>query len=163
MIIGEVRKLTLLDLSIFLLSAAGFLNSAALSIIGLILLPNQLTGFQLLVGEWNLISVVIVGSIFGARHHALTDELTRREIRLRMYHGCPRWMRLACFTSMIAGAMLFYLPAVLEYFELSERFTGSGMPSTVPGGFGLLCFSSFFAQLYSLLTLGDAEPGTKAT
>jgi hypothetical protein len=54
---------------------------------------------------------------------------------------------------MTLGVLLFFLPAVFEFGGYIPHSAGSSLPSTTPGGFGLIAYTGFIAQLYSATSI----------
>ena len=139
----------LVERAILLALAAGMAASLALSAWGLAFMPGWLTGIAEMLGGWLLLATVAVGIAFAWRMQA-------RAIVDADYAGCPRWLRRASYALMFAGGVLFFLPAVLMFSGIGPAFNGSTLPSTVPGGFGLLAYTSIFAQTWSMIAKAEA-------
>ena len=138
------------DITIFTLCFLGLIASFILSILGLFSIQQSLTGFSALFGKLTLFALIPVGGLFIARYQALTYNVPPNEISKMRYYGCPKWMRIATYSCMVIGVCLFFLPAILEWVGFIPKSNGDSIPSTLPGGFGMLTYSSLFAQLYSL-------------
>lgn len=74
-----------------------------------------------------------------------------------MYAGCPAWMRRLTYALVAVGAAIFLTPILLGLEVGGESWRGPGR-SLFLGGFGLLAYSAFFAQVYSALHLDRALP-----
>lgn len=138
-----------IDLCIFAGCLAGLAASLVLAALGVADVRAPLTGAAFVFAKWTLLWILPVGLAFVLRYRHLTYDQTAREVEMWRYNGCPPWMRLTCLALMAAGLALFFTPAVLELMGVIPHGDNSPMPSTVPGGFGIVAFSSIFAQLYS--------------
>ncbi|MBT9539152.1 hypothetical protein [Thiobacillus sp.] len=145
----------LIDTSIFAGSLIGLLASVVLAVVGVAVAPAPLTGLADSVSKGVMFGLFPVGGAFVLRYNNLTQDTTPREVQKWGYRGCPPWMRYACYGLMIAGLVLFFMPALFESLGSIPKSDGSAFPSTVPGGFGLLAYSAFFGQLYSLKVLAN--------
>jgi hypothetical protein len=70
----------------------------------------------------------------------------------------PPLLRTISYALMVAGVLLFFFPAVLQFSGIGPDSDGTTLPSTLPGGFGLMAYTAIFAQTYSLVVLGKAAP-----
>lgn len=77
-----------------------------------------------------------------------------------MYAGCPAWMRRLTYALLGVGAALFFSSIVLDPGGPGESPLGPGS-SLFLGGFGLMAYSAFLAQVYSALHLDHAFPGRR--
>lgn len=150
---SRTRFFYLSDVLIMTLSVMGLGASLILSLIGVMSIPNSLHGTIAIFGKINLIGAAILGFVFVARYQQLTRNVPQGEVRSQRYQGCPKWMRITCYVCMLAGAFLFFLPAIAEAIGWSQRSDGTNLPATLPGGFGLLAYSAYFSQLYSGIRL----------
>ena len=131
------------------MSAAGIAVSTAMAVWGIAIAPAALQAPALWVGQATLVGVLPVGALFVLRQQA-TEALGPPD-----YSGCPFWLRLLLYALMIAGAALFFLPAVLQFWSIGPAFDGSQLPSTLPGGFGLVGYTGIFGQAYSSVALRE--------
>lgn len=145
----------LIDTSIFVSSLIGLLASLALAVVGIVVAPAPLTGVADSLAKIVMLGLFPVGGAFVLRYQHLTQDTTPREVQKWGYYGCPPWMRYTCYGLMTAGLVLFFMPAFTESTGSIPKGGGSEFPSTVPGGFGLLAYSAFFGQLYSLKVLAN--------
>jgi hypothetical protein len=146
----------IVDLYIYVACLIGLVASVWLIVLGLAVMPGPLNGYGVALAKGTLLSVFGVGVPFVLRWQQLTVDTTLRKVGKAQYRGCPRWMRLTCYGLMAAGAVLFFLPLVLESTAVTPPSDGSAIPSTLAGGFGLMAYSSIFAQLYSLKALSGS-------
>jgi hypothetical protein len=148
---------SIVEFLIYASSVVGLLLSAALAIRGLVIFPSPMTGVFATVGKWVLLALFPVGFAFVLRYQSLTRDWTRRKVRHLQYSGCPPWMKRMAYCNLGIGVVLFFLPGVLEmvgYIPKGDYSSfGKEFPSTVAGGFGLMAYSAFFAQLYSIKAL----------
>jgi len=133
---------TLVDRAILLASAAGVTASAVLSAWGATFIPGSLPRPAESLAKGLLLTLVGASVPHVLRMQALGIESAD-------YSGCPRWLRGASYALMLAGGVLFFLPAVLMFCGIGPAVDGSTLPSTVPGGFGLLAFTGIFSQTWS--------------
>jgi hypothetical protein len=140
--------LPFVETSILLASAVGFAMSLVLSAWGISIAPAPLDGPMADLGRWTLLAEFPVGLLFVLRLQA--RERVEGSYGGADYSGCPRWLRLASYAFMAAGVLLFFYPAILQFSGVGPVADGSTLPSTLPGGFGLLANSSLFAQTYSM-------------
>ena len=131
------------DALILLVALTGMLLSIVMAAWGIAIAPNPLHGAFKQIGLVTLIGTLPIGAVFVLRQQAFGAGDSAD------YSGCPRWMQLACYATFVAGLVLFFLPAVLQFCGVGPVFDGSQLPSTVPGGFGLLAYTSIFGQTYS--------------
>ena len=148
---GQIGKL--IDVGIYSISAIGLTVSVALAGFGLLTFPTPLSGWVNSASKVMLVSLVPTGALFVLRYNRLNYDRTQREIANSMYSGCPQWMRRTAYSLMILGMSLFFLPAVFEIGGYIPRSDGSSLPSTTPGGFGLIAYTAFIAQLYSATSI----------
>jgi hypothetical protein len=148
---------SLLDFAIYGASSIGLLLSTVLSIFGIFAFPQPLSGWPASLAIKLIFLLVPIGVVFVLRCNNLNYDRTQREIAKTMYTGCPSWMRTTAYLLMALGLILFFLPGLWEVLGYIPHSSGNSMPSTTPGGFGLLAFSTFIAQLYSVKALADAR------
>jgi hypothetical protein len=141
------------DFSIYGISAVGLAVSVVLVGFGLLTFPAPLSGWANSLSKVTLLSIVPTGALFVLRYNRLNYDRTQREIANSMYSGCPRWMRATAYSLMALGVILFFLPAVFEFGGYIPHSDGSSLPSTTPGGFGLIAYTAFIAQLYSATSI----------
>ena len=139
----------LIDFGIYGISTAGLVVSVVLGGFGLLTFPAPLSGWAHSFSKAMLFSLVPTGALFVCRYNQLTYDRTPRDVAKSMYSGCPPWMRTATYSLMVVGLSLFFLPAVFELCGYIPHNDGTSFPSTTPGGFGLMAYSAFIAQLYS--------------
>lgn len=144
----------LIDTGIFTGSLLGLLASLVLAVVGVAVAPVPLTGVADSLAKVVMLGLFPVGGAFVLRYHSLTQDTTPREVQKWGYGGCPPWMRYTCYGLMIVGLVLFFMPAFFESVNSTSKSGSSEFP-TVPGGFGLLAYSAFFGQLYSLKVLAN--------
>jgi uncharacterized membrane protein YidH (DUF202 family) len=143
----------LIDFGIYGISAVGLAVSVALVGFGLLTFPVPLSGWVNSLSKVMLLSLVPTGALFVLRYNRLNYDRTQREIANSMYSGCPQWMRTTAYSLMILGVSLLFLPAVFEIAGYIPHSDGSSLPSTTPGGFGLIAYTAFIAQLYSATSI----------
>ena len=131
------------DALILLVSGAGIVASAAMAAWGIAIAPNALQSPASGFGLATLVGVLLVGALFVLRQQA------RGILGPPDFSGCPAWLRLSCHALIIAGVVLFFLPAVLQFCGIGPGFNGSQLPSTLPGGFGLAGYTVIFGQAFS--------------
>ena len=139
----------LIDLAIYSASAIGFLSSLVLCIFGILAFPQPLSGWAASLSLKLMFLLIPIVFAFVLRYNNLNYDRTQREITKTMYSGCPIWMRTTAYCLMALGLILFFLPGLWEVLGYIPHSGGNSIPSTTPGGFGLLVFTSFIAQLYS--------------
>jgi len=147
----------LIDIFVYAGSVFGLLLSAILTGLGVAAFPSPLAGVAASLAKVTLFGLFPIGGVFVFRYNNLIQDTTPRDVKRWGYRGCPPWMRVTCYGLMGAGLALFFLPAFLETIGTIPRSDGSAFPATLPGGFGLIAYSSVFAQLYSLKTLANLK------
>lgn len=156
-----------LDFAIYVGSVVGLALSTILALYGISIFPTPVTGIFAILSKWDLLALFPVGFVFVFRYNSLTRDLTPREVERNRYLGCPSWMSQVAYWSMGIGAVLFFIPIVFETLGYIPKGNysafGTESPSTLVGGFGLIAYSSIFAQLYSLkaLTTHPIQPPVK--
>jgi hypothetical protein len=143
----------LIDFSIYGISTVGLAVSVVLAGFGLVTFPVPLSGWVDSLSKGMLLSLAPTGALFVFRYNRLNYDRTQREIANTIYSGCPQWMRTTAYSLMILGVSLFFLPAVFEIGGYIPHSNGSSLPSTTPGGFGLIAYTAFIAQLYSATSI----------
>ena len=146
------------DALFLLVSTAGVAVSVALSAWGVSISPGPLEGAAAEVGKWTLLATLPLGTLFVARLQA--QERIAGESRGPDYSGCPRWLRAISYALMVAGVLLFFYPAALQFSGIGPVADGTTLPSTLPGGFGIVAYTAIFAQTYSLAVLGKIVPSS---
>lgn len=145
--------LSFVDTVILLVSTAGIAVSLALSAWGVSIAPGPLQGPVAEIGKWALLAEFPLLLLFILRLQA--RDRTAGASQVPDYSGCPPWLRALSYGLMGAGVLLFFYPAVLQFSGIGAVADGSTLPSTMPGGFGLLTNTSIFAQTYSLMVLAQ--------
>jgi len=148
--------LPVIDTVNLLVSTAGIAVSVVLSAWGVSISPGPLQGPAAEIGKWTLLALVPLGILFVARLQA--RERIAGATRAPDYSGFAPWLRAIIYALMIAGVLLFFYPAVLQFSDIGPVADGSTLPSTLPDGFGLAAYTSIFAQTYSLMVLGKVVP-----
>jgi hypothetical protein len=143
---------------ILILGAAlvGLASSFILVGFGIASFPAPLLGLPAALAEYTLLGLFPVGGACILRLQQLNRDRTQREIEATRYSGCPAWMRKTAYSFMAAGVILFFLPAILEFSGTIQPSSGGHLPATTPGGFGLMAYSAFIAQLVSAKANGRA-------
>ena len=144
--------LPFVDALILLISTAGVTVSVLLSAWGVSISPGPLEGPAAEIGKWTLLAILPLGMLFVARLQA--RERIAGAPRAPDYSGCPPWLRAISCATMVAGVLLFFYPAALQFSGIGPVAVGTTLPSTLPGGFGLVAYTSIFAQTYSSIALG---------
>ena len=146
--------LPFVDALILLVSTAGVAVSVVLSAWGVSISPGSLEGPAAEIGKWTLLAVLPIGMLFVARLQA--RERIAGAPRGLDYSGCPPWLRALSYALMLAGVLLFFYPAALQFSGIGPVADGTSLPSTLSGGFGLVAYTAIFAQTYSLVVLGES-------
>jgi len=150
----------LIDLAIYSVSGIGFLVSVLLCVCGMMSFPEPLSGWAASLSKALMFSLIPIGGMFVLRLHYLNYDRTPREVAKTMYSGCPLSVRTTAYLLMASGLILFFLPGLWELLGYIPHSDGHSFPSTTPGGFGLLAFTAFIAQLYSARAMAmTAESG----
>jgi len=148
--------LPFVDALILPISTAGIAVSVVLSAWGVSISPGPLEGPVAEIGKWTLLAILPLGMLFVARLQA--RERVAGAPRGPDYSGCPLWLRAITYAMMVAGVLLFFYPAALQFSGIGPVADGATLPSTLPGGFGLVAYTSIFGQSYSLIALGKIVP-----
>jgi len=151
---------SIVDVLIYASSAVGLLLSIALSIYGLANFPSPLTGAAATLGMWVLLALLPVGLAYVLRFPSSNFDLKRETMFELRFDGCPLWVKRATRCAVGIGAVLFFLPGVLEmlgYIPKGDYSSlGKESPCTMVGGIGLMAYSAFFAHLYSSRNSGQS-------
>jgi hypothetical protein len=115
--------------------------------------PASLFGWANSLSKVTLLSIVPIGTLFVLRYNRLNYDRTQREIANSMYSGWPQWMRATAYSLTTLGVLLLFLPAGFEFGGYIPHSDSSSLPSTTPGGFGLIAYTAFIAQLYSATSI----------
>jgi hypothetical protein len=145
--------LEFVDIGFYTLCIVGLGASLALSVWGLLIIPNPLPDLPSILGKLIIVAILPIGILFVIRYQQLTRNVKPRLVGKMLYQGCPGWMKSMCYFCMLVGVIFFFLPMVLELVGAIPRNNGEFLPGTFPGGAGLLAYSALPAQLYSLKTL----------
>ncbi len=145
------------DIVMYVSSVLGLVASLCLAVLGIFSFPAPLSGFAALLGKVTMFALLPVGILYVYRLQKANYERTQREADMLGLSGCPHWMRHPANILMVLGVILFFLPGVLEFLGYIPKSDGTTLPSTTPGGFGMLAYTGMFVQLYSANAANAAD------
>lgn len=141
--------LTSLDLVICGWCIFGLLCSLILALVALVSLPDAMPPAVAGYADINFVVSVAAIICFAIYYGGLTKGISPRDLEAISWRGLPFWMRAIAGALSTAGIIVFFLPAALRLIGFYNP-SASGLPSTLSGAVGIIIYSSFPLQIYSV-------------